>query len=236
LPDGRRKPKGERETTERELEFFLTAERSGGYMHFDMHRLEPRNRYKLLTGVVVPRPIALVTSLDLEGQVNAAPFSFFNAMGSDPPIVAFSPGMTKHTYHNVKVTQEFVVNLVSEGIAEAMNITATDFPEGVNELEPAGLTTLPSRKVKVPRIAQSPVNLECRLNTILEIGMNRVVIGEVLEIHIWDEFVDAEKFYVRTNELRLIGRMGGLGGYTNTRDAFEIPRVSYTDWLEREKK
>ena len=205
-------------------------------MHFDMHQLAPRERYKLLTGVVVPRPIALVTTVDLEGRVNAAPFSFFNAMGSDPPIVSFSPGATKHTYHNIKLTQEFVVNLVPESIAQAMNITATDFPEGTNELELAGLTTLPSRKIKPPRIAESPVNLECRLNTILEIGMNRVVIGEVLEIHIADEFVDAEKWYVKTNELHLIGRMGGLGGYTTTRETFEIPRISYESWLEREKE
>ncbi len=202
-------------------------------MNFDMHKLEPRQRYKLLTGVIVPRPIALVTTLDLEGRVNAAPFSFFNAMGSDPPIVAFSPGMTKDTQRNVRLTQEFVVNLVSESIMEAMNITATDFPAGVSELEHAGLTTLPSHKIKPPRIAESPVNLECRVNTVLEIGNNRVVIGEVLEMHIKDEFVDAEKFYVHTKELHLIGRMGGLGGYARTRDAFEIPRVSYADWLEK---
>jgi flavin reductase (DIM6/NTAB) family NADH-FMN oxidoreductase RutF len=192
-------------------------------MHFNMKNLEPRNRYKLLTGVIVPRPIALVTTLDLEGRVNAAPFSFFNAIGSDPPIVALGPGKT----------QEFVVNLVSEQIMEAMNTTATDFPEGVNELEMAGLNIAPSRQIKAPRILESPVNLECKLDTILEIGNNRVVIAEVLEIHIADQFVDAEKFYVDSPGLQLIGRMGGLGGYTRTRDAFQIPRVSYAEWLEQ---
>ena len=204
-------------------------------MHFDMHSLEPRNRYKLLTGIVVPRPIALVTSLDLEGRVNAAPFSFFNAMGSDPPLVAFSPGMTKHTYRNIRGTQEFVVSMVSEDIAQAMNITATDFPEGENELEHAGLSTAASHRVKPPRIAQSSASLECRVNTILEIGNNRVVIGEVLVIHIRDELVDPERFYVKTNELHTIGRMGGLGGYTTTRDVFEIPRVSFEEWQKRGK-
>jgi flavin reductase (DIM6/NTAB) family NADH-FMN oxidoreductase RutF len=205
-------------------------------MHFNMKNLEPRNRYKLLTGVVVPRPIALVTTLDLEGRVNAAPYSFFNAIGSDPPIVALGPGKTKHTFHNIRTTQEFVVNLVSEEIMEAMNTTATDFPEGINELEMAGLNIAPSRQIKAPRILESPVNLECKLDTILEIGNNRVVIAEVLEIHIADQFVDAEKFYVDSQGLHLIGRMGGLGGYTRTQDAFQIPRVTHAEWLERQVK
>jgi flavin reductase (DIM6/NTAB) family NADH-FMN oxidoreductase RutF len=202
-------------------------------MHFNMKNLEPRNRYKLLTGVIVPRPIALVTTLDLEGRVNAAPYSFFNAIGSDPPIVALGPGKTKHTFHNIRTTQEFVVNLVSEEIMQAMNTTATDFPEGINELEMAGLNIAQSRQIKAPRILESPVSLECKLDTILEIGNNRVVIAEVLEIHIADQFVDAEKFYVDSPGLQLIGRMGGLGGYTRTRDAFQIPRVSYVEWLEQ---
>jgi flavin reductase (DIM6/NTAB) family NADH-FMN oxidoreductase RutF len=205
-------------------------------MHFNMKNLEPRNRYKLLTGVIVPRPIALVTTLDLEGRVNAAPYSFFNAIGSDPPIVALGPGKTKHTFHNIRTTQEFVVNLVSEEIMEAMNTTATDFPEGINELEVAGLNIAASRQIKAPRILESPVSLECKLDTILEIGNNRVVIAEVLEIHIADQFVDAEKFYVDSQGLQLIGRMGGLGGYTRTRETFQIPRVSYAEWLEREAK
>ena len=203
-------------------------------MHFNMKNLEPRNRYKLLTGVIVPRPIALVTTLDLEGRVNAAPYSFFNAIGSDPPIVALGPGKTKHTFHNIRTTQEFVVNLVSEEIMEAMNTTATDFPEGINELEMAGLNIAASQQIKAPRILESPVSLECKLETILEIGNNRVVIAEVVEIHITDQFVDAEKFYVDSQALQLIGRMGGLGGYTRTTDAFQIPRVSYAEWLERE--
>ena len=203
-------------------------------MHFNMKNLEPRNRYKLLTSVIVPRPIALVTTLDLEGRVNAAPYSFFNAIGSDPPIVALGPGKTKHTFHNIRTTQEFVVNLVSEDIMEAMNTTATDFPEGVNELMMAGLNIAASRQIKAPRILESPVSLECKLETILEIGNNRVVIAEVLEIYITDQFVDAEKFYVDSHGLQLIGRMGGMGGYTRTTDAFQIPRVSYAEWLERE--
>ena len=204
-------------------------------MHFNMKNLEPRNRYKLLTGVIVPRPIALVTTLDLEGRVNAAPYSFFNAIGSDPPIVALGPGKAKHTFRNIRTTQEFVVNLVSEQIMEAMNTTATDFPEGVNELEMAGLNIASSRQIKAPRILESPVSLECKLDTILEIGNNRVVVAEVLEIHIADQFVDAEKFYVDSQALQLIGRMGDLGGYTRTTDAFQIPRVSYAEWLECEE-
>ena len=202
-------------------------------MHFDMRNLEPKNRYKLLTGIVVPRPIALVTTLDLEGRVNAAPYSFFNALGSDPPIVALGPGRAKHTFRNIKQTQEFVVNMVAEGIAEAMNVTATDFPEGESELEHAGLHVAPSHRVKPPRIIESPASLGCRLDTVLEIGNNRVVIAEVLEVHIRDELVDTERYYVNTPGLRLIGRMGGLGGYTRTEDTFEIGRISHAQWLER---
>ena len=202
-------------------------------MNFDLRALPPRDRYRLLTGAVVPRPIALVTSLDAAGRVNAAPFSFFNVVGSDPATVVLGPGETKHTLRNLRDTGEFVVNLVSEDIAEAMNVTAADFPDGVSELEAAGLTAAPARQVAPPRVLESPVNLECRVVTILEIGRNRLVVAEVLEMAIRDDLVDAERLRVRSAELRLIGRMGGLGGYARTRDAFEIARLSHADWLER---
>lgn len=204
-------------------------------MHFDLRQLAARDRYKLLTGVVVPRPIALVTSLNEAGQVNAAPFSFFNMMGSDPPIMALAPGdrpegEPKDTARNIRQGGEFVVNIVDENIVEAMNICATDFPPGVDELAAAGLTSQSSNQIKVPRIAESPVNLECREVMTLAIGRNRIVLGEVLHLHIRDDLVDAEKFYVHAEKMHAVGRMHGGGGYTRTRDLFQIERLDFEEW------
>src|SRR5690349_17156677 len=133
---------------------------AGGFpaMIFDMDQVSARDRYKLLTGVVVPRPIALVTTLDSAGGINAAPFSFFNAMGADPPLVVLGVGNRsreepKDTAKNIRAGRDFVVNLVSEEIAERMNITAVDFPHGTDELAAAGLTAAPSHRVKPPRVA-----------------------------------------------------------------------------------
>lgn len=205
-------------------------------MDLDFSKLKPRERYKLLISLVVPRPIAWVTSLNPDGSVNAAPFSFFNAMGSDPPILALGIGnhdrtRPKDTAANIKQSGFFVVNLVSEDLAEAMNITAVEFPEGVSEVKAAGLELAPSVHVLVPRIAQAPAAFECRLHSVLEIGRNRILIGEVLGAYVRDEFVsDPEKLYVDSGALRLMGRMGGRGGYVRTSDRFEMPRKSLADW------
>ena len=209
-------------------------------MHFDMRQLAARDRYKLLVSVVVPRPIALVTSLSENGQVNAAPFSFFNVMGSEPPIVALAPGNgpdgePKDTARNIRRNGEFVVNIVDEAIADAMNICAIDFPSGISELVAAGLTAQPSQEVQAPRIEESPVNLECRELMTLEIGRNRIVLGEVLHIHIRDELVDPEKLHVRTENMHVVGRMHGGGGYTRTRDYFQIDRLDYEVWQNRQR-
>lgn len=204
-------------------------------MEFDLRVLEAKNRYKLLTGVVVPRPIALVTSVNENGVVNAAPFSYFNVMGSAPPIVALGPswrpdGSPKDTPRNIRATGEFVINLVDENLARQMNICATDFPPHESEVEAAQLQLTPSRVVKVPRIAASPVHLECREHSTIEIGHTRVVLGEVLHLSIRDDLVDAQKFYVRSGEMGLIGRMHGGGWYARTTDLFEMPRIAYEDW------
>lgn len=205
-------------------------------LHYDLRGLPSGDRYKLLTGVVVPRPIAWVTSLNPQGTVNAAPFSYFGAMGSDPPIIAFAPGETKHTAANIGPGAEFVVNLVSFELAGAMNLTATDFPPGLSELDAAGLTAEPSHLVAVPRIAESPVALECREVQTLTIGRNRMVVGEVLMIHIRADLMhDPEKFYVNTPALGLIGRMGGRGGYARAQDTFELGRIPYAEWLREQE-
>ena len=202
-------------------------------MNVELAKLLPKDRYKLLIGAIVPRPIAWVSTLSSSGTVNLAPFSAFNYMGNDPAIVAFSPGASKDTFLNIQREREFVVNLVPVALTSAMNLSATDFPPTVSELEQAGLTSAPSVQIRTPRVAQSPVNLECRVHSILEIGQNRVVIGEVLEFHISDEFIDAEKLYVHSAKLDLLARMGGASAYATTRDALEWPRMSYSEWLER---
>ena len=198
--------------------------------------------YKLLIGLVAPRPIALITSMDEHGRLNAAPFSAYNYLGTDPPIVAV--GVTnrvdqafvpKDTARNIRRTGEFVVNIVTEDIAEKMNICAVDFPEGVNELEKAGFTTAPSQIVRVPRIEQAHAALECREHTTLEIGRSRMIVGRVVAIYVEDRYVDPAGPYIKADELHAIGRMNGLGNYVRTRDAFmQIPRMSYEEWKKKQ--
>jgi flavin reductase (DIM6/NTAB) family NADH-FMN oxidoreductase RutF len=209
-------------------------------MLFDFETLSPQECYKLMTATIVPRPIAWVVTQDAQGRRNAAPFSFFNAFANEPPIVVIgvggrSDGSEKDTATNIRTSGEFVVNLVSAANGEAMNITAIDFPPGVDELAEAGLTTIPSTKVKPPRIAESPVAFECTRFTTLELGHDRaLVIGRVLAMHIRDDAVrNAEKCYVDTPALDLLGRMHGAGGYIHTRDIFQIPRIDVKDWVRK---
>jgi flavin reductase (DIM6/NTAB) family NADH-FMN oxidoreductase RutF len=204
-------------------------------MEFDLRAMDARDRYKLLVGVVVPRPIALVTTVDAEGRVNAAPFSFFNAMGSDPPIVVLGigdrpGGGPKDSARNIRATGEFVVNLVDETLAERMNVCAVDFPAGTDELKCAGLTCLAQSRWRTPRIAESRVGMFCREIQTVEIGRSRVVMGEVLTMYVGDEFVDPERLHVRAEELGLIGRMHGAGWYVRTTDLFQMPRLTVAEW------
>jgi flavin reductase (DIM6/NTAB) family NADH-FMN oxidoreductase RutF len=185
--------------------------------------------YRLLASLVTPRPIALVTTLNPANQINAAPFSFFNLMGSEPPIVAFAPGdrddgTPKDTARNIRSTHEFVVNLVDESIAEAMNRCAASLPYGENELQHAGLTAAPSVTVKPPRIAEAPASLECIEWGTLQIGENRIVIGVVKRLHVRDELFDPEKKRIRTDKLQIIGRMASPHWYCRTGDRFEMIR------------
>ncbi len=206
-------------------------------MFFDFSQLAASDAYKLLAGSIVPRPIALITSRGEQGIVNAAPYSFFNAIGSDPAlvVVGISDGDgEKDTGRNIAAQGEFVVNLVARSMADAMNICAINFPRDQSEVEAAGLETSPSQRVGVPRLTASPVSIECRQHTTLQVGRNRIVIGEVLGLWIEDRLVNDEKFYVDSAALDLIGRMGGAGGYTETQQTFEIPRLSYQNWRERD--
>jgi len=212
-------------------------------MDFDLEKLPHSHAYKLLVGLVAPRPIALITSMDENGQLNAAPFSAYNYLCTDPPIIgvgvanrsgqAFVP---KDTARNIRHTGEFVVNVVTEDIAARMNICATDFPPEANEVELAGFTTAPSQLVKVPRIAEAHAALECREFTTMEIGKSRIILGRVVAVYVEDRYVDAEGPYVKAEELHAIGRMNGLGNYVRTRDAFmAIPRITYEEWKKGER-
>lgn len=207
-------------------------------MNFDLDKATGRQAYNLLIGLVAPRPIAWVTSMNEEGRLNAAPFSAYNYVCTDPPIIAM--GVTdrptggfvpKDTARNIRRTGEFVVNVVTEDLMPQMNICATDFPAEINELEMAGLTTTPSQLVKVPRIAQAHAALECREHTTMEIGRSRIILGRVVAIYIEDQFVDPAGPYVLAEDLHAIGRMNGLGSYVKTRDSFlTMPRISYEEW------
>jgi len=207
-------------------------------MIFEMEKTPHRQVYNLLIGLVAPRPIAWVTSMDEEGRLNAAPFSAYNYLCTDPPIVALGvtnkPGrerLPKDTARNIRRTGEFVINVVTEDLLEKMNICATDFPAGTNELEMAGLTTAPSSAVKVPRIAQAHAALECREHSTTEIGRSRIILGRVVAMYVEDQFVDPAGPYIKAEELHAIGRMNGLGSYVHTRDSFlTVPRISFEEW------
>ena len=198
-------------------------------MELDLTGPLREDAYMILAGLVTPRPIALTTTVDPEGRVNAAPFSFFNVLGDSPPIVGLcpgdrSPGVPKDTARNIRLTHEFVVNLIDEAIAEKMNLCAASLPSGENELLHAGLTAVASSVVKPPRIAESPASLECRSHSIIEIGDNRLIVGEVLRVHVRDGIFDPETWLVRPERYHPIARMQSPHWYARTRDMFEMRR------------
>jgi len=208
-------------------------------MFFDILQLDSPRSYKLLTATVVPRPIAWVVSADAAGTLNAAPFSFFNCFGGHPPLVALGigrrRGAPKDTLANIEAQSEFVVNLVPAALAEAMNVTATDFPPDHDEIALAGLTTLPSAKVSVPRIAESPVALECRLQQRIDIdAVSHLVLARVVAVHVRDDAVlDEARCHIDTARLDLVGRMRSPGGYVRTGDRFEMAQIDYATWQQR---
>jgi flavin reductase (DIM6/NTAB) family NADH-FMN oxidoreductase RutF len=204
------------------------------FSHFDLETLAQADTYKLLASVIVPRPIAWIVSKDAQGVVNAAPFSFFNIASIDPPLVMISfsgakDRETKDTLSNIRARGEFVVNMVPEDLAEAMNITATNAPRGLDETQLAGLQLTTSSVVEVPRIEASPVALECKLfETISPGGKSTICLGRIVYMHIQTSaFADFQRLHIDPAQLRLIGRMHGAGGYTTTRDMFHIPPKSW---------
>lgn len=209
-------------------------------MHFDLNTTAPGIAYKLLVATVMPRPIAWVVTKSAAAVVNLAPFSFFNVMGDEPPTVVLGisearTGGLKHTAQNILDGGEFVVNLVPFALAEAMNLTAIDAPEGVSEAELAALDLTPSVKVAPPRITESPVALECRLAQRVATGPRQMmIVGEVLSIHIEDRFVlNAGRGHVDTPGLDLIGRSFGAE-YVRTREAFQLERPVWRDYTQKD--
>jgi len=189
------------------------------------------NVYKLLIGAVVPRPIAFVSTVSPEGAFNLAPFSFFTVASSHPPVLVFTvgnrarPDPRKDTLRNITTAGEFVVNVVSEEFAEKMNLCSGDYPPDVDEFEVSGLTPVASDLVKAPRVAESHVNMECRLLYTISmsalINGGNLVLGEVIRFHIDDAMF--HNYRIDPDKLRAIGRMGGPS-YTRTADRFNMIR------------
>ncbi|MBO9328790.1 hypothetical protein A6B37_17510 [Achromobacter sp. HZ01] len=200
-------------------------------MHFDFSALPAQTVYNVLTSTVTPRPIAWLTTISGKGVVNAAPFSFFNVMGHQPPTVAIglmrhANGEFKDSGANIIENCEFVVNLVPESLVRQMNQTCADYPPEVDELAAAGLTARPAIHVRPPLIEGSPVSLECVSQATVVTGPRQiVVIGRVLGAHVDDAYVrDAARGHVDTPALGLIARMHGGGWYARSSDLFQLAR------------
>ena len=206
-------------------------------MQIDPTQHSHAENYKLLTSLVVPRPIAWVSTVDDAGVVNLAPFSFFNAVSGAPLYLVISIGTNdaggmKDTARNILASREFVVNLVTEELFDAMNVSAADFPFGASELVAAGLHAAPSVKVKPPRVAECQAALECALHSTVALGENTLVIGEVVMFHVADRLLGPR---MHIEGFAPIGRLGSPSKYCRTTDRFDVPRISYMQWRNRNK-
>lgn len=198
--------------------------------------LEPRRFHRLLLEIVVPRPIGLISTVSESGTPNLAPFSYYQALSVQPPAVMFSPnrdrfGREKHSLINARATMEFVANAVTEDMAEAMNLASGEFPEDVSEFAEAGFTPLPSDLVKPPRVAESPVQMECRVLQIVELSRlplgGSVVIGEIVRVHLHRDVYDPDSGIIRAETYRPLSRLGGVA-YAPVREVFQMPRPKMT--------
>lgn len=209
---------------------------------FDFAELSGRERYKLLSNTVVPRPIAFVVTQSAAGRRNAAPFSFFNVFSEDPPIVVLgigargrTPGHPKDTARNIEETGEFTVNLVNEALVPGMSVCAMEFPTEVDELAESGLDTVESVNVKPPRVAAAPVQLECRRTLSLNLGGagRTLVVGEVLVMHVSEDLVDPTNLRVDRTKLGLVGRVGSGGWYVRMNDVIQVKEPTLEEWQAR---
>lgn len=200
-------------------------------MHLDASTADVATLQQLLVSVVTPRPIAWVTTVDGQGRVNLAPFSFFNVFSTNPPVVVFSPGLRrdrskKDTLLNLEEVPEFVINAAVWLLAEQMNATSADLPRGQSEADRVGLELIPSLKVRPPRVRRSPVHLECKVRQIIPVGdgpaSGNFVLGEILHFHVDDSVLD-DQGRVDPRKLQTIARLGG-DWYCRTSDLFEMKR------------
>ena len=200
-------------------------------IELDPKKLTAQDRYKLLIGSIVPRPIGFISTTNSKGVYNLAPFSFFNGVCSNPmsilfcPVIRGSDGMEKDTLRNIKETKEFVANIVSEEFAEKMNQCSAEYPPEISEFKESDLTPLPGKIVKAPLVKESKINMECKLLHLIEIGKEKgagsVVIGEVVYVHINDEIYKDGKIIL--SKLNPIGRLGGTS-YSRVTDIFDLER------------
>ena len=209
----------------------------GKILQIDINALPPAVQYKLLCSTVVPRPIALVTTFSAVNGDNAAPFSFFNVMGENPPVLVLGLEVKRHdktlkdTTVNIQETGQFVVHMVDEPLAQAMNICAIDFPAGVSEIVQAKLTLTPSSVVRPQRIVEAPVAFECEKMMLLDVGPGRkMVVAKVVMMHVRDGLLDLDTCYINQETYQPVGRMFGKL-YTTARDCFEMEIPSYSQWM-----
>lgn len=208
------------------------------HTHFDFAKLNERERYKILIGTVIPRPIALVTTVDKDGHPNAGPFSFFNVLTHDPAIVAigvenYSDMRLKDTARNIRETGEFTVHICDNALVDQMEVCAIKFGPEVDEMEEAGLATIPGQMVKSPRILAAPAALECRRHTTLQVGPAReIILGEVVGVFVRSNAVNTANLHIDQQLIDAVGRMGGHT-YTRTRDQFDIKTLTPQEWENR---
>ncbi len=196
---------------------------------FDTADLDPTDAYKLMTGLVVPRPIGWIGTVDGEGRTNLAPYSFFQCVATAPPVVLFSAGMAdghqKDSLRNAREQGEFTCNLVDHAVAEAMNGSSAELAWGESEFEAVGLTPEPSLAISAPRVAEAKASFECVTQQVIELGerprQNAVVFGQVTHIHVDDAVLDGTR--IDFDALDAIGRLAG-SGYVTTRDRFDLRR------------
>jgi len=217
----------------------MQAADENGEFDVDPNQIERRERYKLVCGLVAPRPIALVTTLATDGTVNAAPFSFFNIFSEDPAVVVLGlnsrpDGSIKDTTRNIRETGEYVIHVVTEDIVEKANVCATEFPSETSEIDVARFSLKPSRVVAPPTIAEAPVALECRVMSITPVSAERnIVLGEVVRIRARPGIVDPVRLHVDIAAYRPVARLFG-NLYARLGALFELRRLTYDEWREQQ--
>jgi len=212
---------------------FITFVTFAFMISFDPKDLSTGRLHGYLLGAVTPRPIAFASTIDKKGKVNLSPFSFFNVFSANPPILIFSPARrgrdntTKHTYENVLEVKEVVINIVNYAMVQQMSLSSTEYPKGVNEFIKAGLTPVPSEKVKPPRVAESPVQFECIVKDVVQLGKEggagNLVICEVVKLHI-DETILDENQIIDQHKIDTVARMGGNWYSRANAGMFEVPK------------